>query len=451
MFNYVLITVGKDKSRNKLIKIENVSQHYNKDDEDVLVSLWQYGSEALTYFQRHGSLTGYRGDMSISYLPFDIDAEQLEVACGKTKKLLQDLEAHGITEYQISFSGKKGFHVIIPSSIFGGFEPSSTLPSQLLALAKQLTTSEFDRSIYSHLRMFRLYGSKHPKSGLYKIQVEKELLDYPDKILELAKEPRERFPVKSQGKVKTLVSLKERAFDLVPEENIFNFDYKPKNKLCIAKLLQGVDSGGRNEALCRLTSHFKKEGYSPELAFEFILSWNKFNKPPDSLDVLKNTFSSIWEGGFTYGCYDWLLDTYCDKECYLYRSKQAKQEEKSDSILVFKHLGDAQAAYDKFIREEKKINLGISRELDERIRGMASQQSGVILGRPTSMKSTVAMHIGHYFVNNYPGLFAYISLEMSLAMVYERQMQIAYGQDAKFVEANYKDLQINDKDRKSVV
>lgn len=450
MFNYVLITAGKDKSRNKLVKIENINQHYSPDDEDVLVSLWQYGSDAVSYFQKNGTLTEYKGEMSINALPFDIDehegdiSHRVHVASGKTKKLLSDLREKGITTYIISYSGSGGFHVMVPSDIFGGFSPSSVLPAQMLALAKSLTTADFDKSIYGRLRMFRLYGTKHPKTKLFKIQIEEELLDYPDKIIELAKSPRDRLGIKNQGKTKTLVVLKDRAFELVPDENIFDFDYKPKNKLCIAKLLQGIDSGGRNEALCRVTSHFKREGYSPELAFEFVLSWNKFNKPPEDLNVLKTTFKSIWENDFSYGCYDWLLDSYCDKDCYLYKNKQTRQEDRQDTGLVFYHLGDAQKAYEKFVKEERKINLGISKELDDRIRGMAPQQSAAALGRPTSFKSTVAMHIGHHFVSNYSGLFAYISLEMSLAMMYERQMQIVYGQDAKFVEANYPNLALND-------
>lgn len=327
-FDHVLLTIGSDKSRNRLVKAEKVPELVNKDDVDVLVSLFSYGEEAVRYFQSHGSLKGYRGTMSINSLPFDIDADKLEVACSRTKALLSDLKSRGITEYTISASGRKGFHVIIPSRIFGGFEPSSTLPQQLLSLAKQLTEVEFDKSIYSNLRLFRLYGSKHPKSGLYKIQIEPELLDYPDKILELAKEPRERFSVPTQGTSKELVRLKERAFELVPEEHIFSgiVNKKPKNKLCILKLLKGVDTGERNEALCRIVSHFKQEGYTAEFAFELILSWNKFNKELESVDVLKNTFDSIWSGGYTYGCFDWLLDSNCDKNCYLYRNKISKEE-----------------------------------------------------------------------------------------------------------------------------
>lgn len=437
-FDHVLLTIGSDKSRNRLVRAEKVPELVNKDDVDVLVSLFSYGSEAIRYFQTNGSLKGYRGTMSIGSMPFDIDSDKLEVACSRAKQLISDLKEKGITEFALNFSGKKGFHIVVPARIFGGFEPSPSLPQQLLSLAKLLTPVEYDKSIYSNLRLFRLYGSKHPKSGLYKIQIEPELLDFPEKILELAQEPKERLLVKNQEVVKELVKLKERAFELVPEEHIFSGTYnkKPKNKLCILKLLQGVGTGERNEALCRIASHFKQEGYTPEFAFELILSWNKFNLQQEDTEVLKNTFDSIWNGGYTYGCFDWLLDSNCDKACYLYRAKTSKESENESEFPIYSII-ETQRFYDKFVKEDRRIKLGISDKIDSLIRGMAPQEIGVILGRPTAGKSTLAMHMGYNFVKNYGGCFLYISLEMSLAMMYERQMQIILGKGSDYIEKNY--------------
>lgn len=445
-FDYVLLTIGSDKSRNRLVKVDRVPELVKKDDVDVLVSLFSYGEEAVKYFQIHGSLKGYRGRMAINYLPFDIDSETFEVACSRTKTLLADLKAKGITEYTVAFSGKKGQHIIIPAYIFGGFEPSSVLPQQLLSLAKSLTSVEFDKSIYSFLRLFRLYNSIHPKSGLHKIQIEPELLDFPEKILELAKNQRDRFAVPKQEPTKELARLKDRAFELVPDEYIFSgtANKKPKNKLCILKLLEGVDAGERNEVLCRLTAHFKQEGYTPEFAFELILSWNKFNKVQESVEVLKSTFESIWNGGFTYGCFDWLLDSHCSKDCYLYRTKLNKEEVASTSEIPIYSILDAKKEYDKFINEDRRIRLGISEKIDDLIKGIAPQQIGVVLGRPTSGKSTIAMHLGQYFVTHYSGCFLYISLEMSLAMMYERQMQIVLGENSDFIEKNYTTFEENE-------
>jgi hypothetical protein len=451
MYDYILITIGQDKSRNKLIRQDQVSNYYSKDDEDVLVSLFSYDETAIQYFQKQGTLRSYRDNMAINYFPFDIDNENFEQSCMMTKQLLNDLKNKGIFSYRISFSGKKGHHIIIPSSLFGGFKPSNVLPSQLLSLAKSLTTVQFDKSLYGNLRMFRLYGTKHPRSKLYKTQIEESLLDHPEQILELAKEYREPFSIPSQETVQSLVRLKERCFELVPEDSLIKLNYKPKNKLCMAKIMQGVGEGERHEALCRVTSHLRTLGMEPDVAWGATVEWLKKNKPSVIDDAAFQSFKSIWEGEYTYGCYDWLLDTYCDKECYIYSQKAEKTVQQEQQGVIFFSLVDAQKEYDKFIREDKRIRLGVSEQIDKIIKGIAPQQAGVILGRPTSFKSTVAMHMGEYFVNNYPGYFLYISLEMSLAMMYERQMQISTGKNSDFIEENYKDLSINENMRRFLI
>ncbi|NMC86982.1 MAG: AAA family ATPase [Candidatus Moranbacteria bacterium] len=445
-FKYLFFVAGANGKR-ELCRLDTVEEKIEKSNKtDIFTSLFYYNNEVVTYFQKNSTSKGFRGTMFSPHLVFDIDSSlhqsvELNIidAIEKQKHLLEDLKSKGIINYRISFSSSKGFHTVIPSEIFGNFEPSSSLPAQLLALAKQITTADFDKSIFSNLRIFRVINTKSSKSGLYKIPITEGLLNYPDKILELAKSPQEASPIKKQEPVKALVRLKERAFDLVPEEHIFSGTYnkKPKNKLCILKLLQGVDTGERNEALCRITSHFKQEGYTPEFAFELILSWNKFNKQQESIEVLKNTFESIWNGGYSYGCFDYLLDSYCDQSCYLYRTKVSKEESQDESEFPIYSILDTQRFYEKFVKEDRRIKLGISEKIDTLIKGMAPQEIGVILGRPTAGKSTLAMHMGYNFVKNYGGCFLYISLEMSLAMMYERQMQIILGQNSDYIEKNY--------------
>ena len=368
-FKYLFFVAGANGKR-ELCRLDTVEEKIEKSNKtDIFTSLFYYNNEVVTYFQKNSTSKGFRGTMFSPHLVFDIDSSlhqsvELNIidAIEKQKHLLEDLKSKGIINYRISFSSSKGFHTVIPSEIFGNFEPSSSLPAQLLALAKQITTADFDKSIFSNLRIFRVINTKSSKSGLYKIPITEGLLNYPDKILELAKSPQEASPIKKQEPVKALVRLKERAFDLVPEEHIFSGTYnkKPKNKLCILKLLQGVDTGERNEALCRITSHFKQEGYTPEFAFELILSWNKFNKQQESIEVLKNTFESIWNGGYSYGCFDYLLDSYCDQSCYLYRTKVSKEESQDESEFPIDSILDTQRFYDKFVKEDRRIKLGIS-------------------------------------------------------------------------------------------
>jgi hypothetical protein len=402
-FPYTLLTIGQDKSRDRLVLADDLESYYDREkDLDVLTSIWRYGEDAVTYFQRNITLKGFRGDMAIGYLPFDIDAhgEPLAVACQKCKKLLLELKQKGITNYKVSFSGSAGFHVIVPALYFNEFEPSVQLPQQLLSLAKHLTSADFDRAIYSHLRMFRLGGTKHPKSGLFKTQINEIDLDQPERIIESAKVYRDSFSAGLGHPIQALIELKNKAFSFVPEIPMFNFaSKKNKNKTCISQLMKGVESGKRNAAACRVIQYFRDQGHTDEMSYEFFCTWNKFNNPP--IEDTKVTFKDIWDGNYTYGCYDWLLDECCSKDCYLYEKKISN----ISTDKFFYTLEDAEVEYDKFIKEDRRYELGFSNRIDKLIRGIAPGDFICVLGRPGTYKSTLGQMIGTYISRRY-GYFA---------------------------------------------
>ena len=91
------------------------------------------------------------------------------------------------------FSGSKGFSIELPATLFGGFEPSAELPRRLKrAAALLLDGIEYDGSIYSLLRLWRVPNSRHGKSGLYKVPLTAgEILTLGiDEIRALAARPR---------------------------------------------------------------------------------------------------------------------------------------------------------------------------------------------------------------------------------------------------------------------
>ncbi len=449
-YNYILFSIGKDKSRDNLVPASKLKDYIKSTDIDVLTSLWRYGDEAIQYYQKNRTLTGYRGSMYAQTLTLDIDShrEPLEIALSMGKEFVKQMNEKGI-EPKIYFSGNAGLHISISAEYFGGFQASSVLPAQLLALAKNLTNINFDKSIFGHLRMFRLTNTLHHKSGLYKIPIRKELLDYPAKILELAKTQQPAIKQNEVEPIPELIKLKEQCFDLVPNEDdsIFNFtDIKPKNKLCINELLKGVSSGHRNDVLCRITSHFKKEGYTPELTYEFVHAWNKFNKPPIDKDELKVTFKSVWENGYTYSCFDWLLDDNCNKDCYLYANKNFKniQQKLGSTETRIYRFGEIEKTYEEYINAGVGVNLGFSKKIDEEISGGIDPGDLVfIVGRPACYKSSICQMIANYFCDNYIGYFLYISLEMSLPRLYERQLQVMTGKTAQEIRENFKTISIS--------
>lgn len=443
-YRYILFTQGKDKSRNQLIPQEKLGEFFTEGDEDALVSVFKYGREALTYFQKNGSLTGYRGPMGIDYFPFDVDAETIEEACVKQKKLLKDLKEKGIYLYKLSCSGKKGFHTIINPNYFGGFEPSEQLPEQLLALARQLTDADFDRTLYKNLGLFRLTNSKHPSSGFYKTQIREEDLDNPEYIKEYIKELRPTFKVAEPPFIKELEELKNKAFSFVPKRKFH--DIEKRRKLCMATLMQGGVDGERNEGLCRLTSYLRDQGLTKELAYESLKAWD-FKNPQEGFE---STFNSVWDKGFTYGCHDWLLDKYCQKECYLFNKKNSKFT-LTGSDIEFQTLFDGQKEFDKFVKEDRWVTLGFSEKIDEMIRGLVPGDVGAIIGRPGTLKSTLAQHIGTHVVKHYGVYVLYISLEMTLTRCYERHMQILTGQPSSVIINDYMNMTIDPRMEKFLI
>jgi hypothetical protein len=445
-YRFALLTIGKDKSRNNLVPIEDLGKFYTEGDEDALISVFRYGREALLYFQKNRTLTGYRGSMWIDYFPFDIDSSSIEESCEKTKKLLRDLREKGIYLYKISCSGKKGFHVIINPAYFGGFEASEMLPEQLLSLARQLTNVDFDRAIYKNLGLFRLNNSKHPVSGFYKVQIKEEDLDNPETIKELIKSPQKPFRIVDPPFVKELEDLKNKSFSYIPKQ-IFHFSENKKKKLCMSSLMQGARDHEKNESLCRLAYYLKEQGLSKELAYEALSAWNMKNPMKDGFD---SSFNSIWEGNYSFGCYDWLLDSNCSKECYLYSQKNSKFSVTGNDLEFFT-LFDGQKEYDRFVKEDRWITLGFSEQIDKMIRGLVPGDVCTIIGRPGTLKSTLAQHIGTHVVQRYGVYTLFVSLEMSLTRCYERHMQVLTGYNSQYILDNYMNLDIDNRMEKFLI
>ena len=139
----------------------------------------------------------------MNYLWIDIDTqhetedtrENLKSVMKETKKILNDIILNYDMQennFRIFYSGNKGFHIGIPSGLFGGDKfGSEAIPTIAKIMAKELTNRSaiVDFKIYNTNRIFRTPFSKHDKTGLYKVitSVETILNQDVDKILANAK------------------------------------------------------------------------------------------------------------------------------------------------------------------------------------------------------------------------------------------------------------------------
>lgn len=105
-------------------------------------------------------------------LYFDLDHSEFAVAQKECIKLYEYLTSiippHAVLVY---FTGKKGFHIEC-EPVTLGINPSNTLPKLFKHIAselkKQLNLTSMDFSVYDARRMWRVPGSIHQDTGLYK-------------------------------------------------------------------------------------------------------------------------------------------------------------------------------------------------------------------------------------------------------------------------------------------
>jgi hypothetical protein len=145
------------------------------------------------------TIEGFDGAVWDPSLPFDFDDRHDPAhALDWMRQFLDRLEREDVPldALRIYFSGAKGFHVEIPHTLFGGFEPSEQLHVWERAAALELMNGiPFDSAVYDKLRLWRLPNTLNVKGQRYKVQL--SLMEVRGlsmaEILVLAQAPRPRL------------------------------------------------------------------------------------------------------------------------------------------------------------------------------------------------------------------------------------------------------------------
>lgn len=150
----------------------------------IYTSVWRYNDRDLSVAKRLGSLY------------FDLDSDDVQEAQMEAIKLVdylvQSIPRSGIRVY---FTGAKGFHIEC-EAVTVGITPSNGLPALFRYIASgvrdHLSLTTLDFSVYDQRRMWRLPNSQHQKTGLYKVALSHDELQWPlAHINKLAEGPRE--------------------------------------------------------------------------------------------------------------------------------------------------------------------------------------------------------------------------------------------------------------------
>lgn len=135
----------------------------------------------------HKTVKGYDGELFIPYLWIDIDDEDLVKATNTCRSVLEKINLKFGIEYEsivIYFSGGKGYHIGLHSSLFGGTDYSN---SKMSSIARYMVTDILDIKpedknkivdfrIYDSTRVFRAPYSKHNKNDNYKVDIDYNLI-----------------------------------------------------------------------------------------------------------------------------------------------------------------------------------------------------------------------------------------------------------------------------------
>jgi len=296
---YVDVAIGGPSKRNNFINLATESVELPDPPVECYQTAFRY-PKVITE-----GTAGYRGlhYLDAVYFDFDHGADfTLDNCRNSTAAFLSWLQsAYKIPADAIDiwFSGRKGFHVYIPSALFG-IKPSTRLASVVRQLVEHLT-QQFDEEVkatgllkmidlkvYDRVRLFRLPGSIHGKSELYKIQLSLEDLweTCAEDIEELATKPQMGvleldFDVEPIPALKALYD----SFDLKVETKSTegSDETKPDFKYgepCYIRMLEGVGEGQRDAVCLRLATFFKKKGMDRAMVETALLQWNEKNDPP---------------------------------------------------------------------------------------------------------------------------------------------------------------------------
>lgn len=302
---------------------------------DVYATIFQYDKEDQNLSNLYGPM----------YLDLDMELnnnEDYQKLVTELKRIVTylnlqyDIPSNYIKFY---FTGKKGFHLIIPAKIFNVI-PDNKLNLYYKEIARELNKITIlpviDLQIYDKKRLFRLPNSINGKTGLYKVPISYEdiiTFDY-EKLKEYAScEKFVKFDnvqpitkaIKKLDNIKTLLQSLE---DTIKRNRIIpkNIDITKINfPDCIKTIFdEGGSKGNRNNTTVILSSALFQRGVEYETGLKIISKWNfEKNNPCLSEEEITKTVSSAYQqvqAGKRYGCSSIKDMGLCiGKQCKIYK------------------------------------------------------------------------------------------------------------------------------------
>lgn len=356
-------------------------------------SVFLHDASYLAYINEHHTNAGYPGNCWSDKIIIDLDDNvSIVEAHGVARRLLDRLHADfevNPKSVEVAFSGNRGFHISIPQEIVG-FAPSQQLGRLMRAfvaklfdveglapgatgdniffLAGDAKTTKIDLSIYKVNGLIRIAGSKHEKTGNYKVFLtEKELFDLTtEEISALSKEQRKRpayDPPQHNAALAEIWAALETAQSKPPERKhivlpvINGIEIRPDQRMCMQRIMNDpVPEGEGDERAIRLAIHMASLGTPPEIVDGIMRSWNgKMERPMPEEQISAKIRSGLLRKNYYYGCDDAILASLCDTRCFKYKDIAATK----DDAVHIQSVADLKEKFIAVIRDRRGIGFGI--------------------------------------------------------------------------------------------
>lgn len=428
---------------------EDLYSHIKNNQKDYYRSLFLYNDEQYKHWKITGSVAGIK-DVVCKSLLWDFDsADNIKLAKDDATTLVGRLVKLGVPSenIQVTFSGNKGICVEIETN---KEYKQDEFKNITFALAEDLST--FDRVVNDAQRIIRITGTKHPKSGLFKIPLSiNQLAELPvETIKALATNDEVDADVVEGWKPITLPFGVEKLKVATTKEEkkstseIYDLDItlKPKWMSEVRFALQEgyfpSGEGKRNHAFLILASTYRKQGFNKELTYRLLKGVaevqarrTETDRYPD-VELWKNivevVYSPHWKGGIYKDNEDpFLIET----------AKALGIKVKADEPTPLVPISNVTDVFKRFAVDIDKntVKLGIP-IIDSEIRVTTSMLVG-LLSPPGGGKTSVSLGIlNELSRSNQKAIF--FSLDMGAPLVYQRLLQKHTGVGGKKLFEMYK-------------
>lgn len=464
-YNLVDYARGDVRARNNVVEIrEAITDSRDAGAHNSYITVYRFDRRYHEHVQRTGSVSGYGGPVFADYLPFDVDRDGdlagAQRAAIKIAVTIHDVYDVRHDQLRYFFSGSKGYHILLPTSLMGSVEPSPHLPLAFRTMAlgvADLAGETIDGKIYDANRLFRLADTQHAATRLWKVELTwaefSELGG--EQHRELAREPRH---------------MKWLPHDLEPidalaeyfAKHITEAEARPARiagrlgdgiaKSLALALSASYSKGQRHQVVLAFAGYAAKRHLPREAALCAIeeLAAND-DELDDRLRAVEDTYDRVRQGSDVKGYSDLaalvaaedlasLRDLLGDKSAAI-ASAPAHVAPVRGSM---EHVYDADRAGDAYLRyarelSHRRITTGIP-SIDRRLRGLMPGTVTTLVAKARVGKSlfaqTVRRNVGRTVQE---GCSVFFSLEMPIELVWERDAQFALEQQGLDIEHMMRD------------